>query len=362
MTTEFQFPLLLEVSDEAVGMRGFLAIESLQDGLAFGGLRIHPHVTGVEVQGLARSMHLKLGAHGHPVGGAKGGLCCDPGDPALHEHLRAYAHALRSWLENHVILGKDMGATNAALDAMYSSLGIPQLSIVMAKHPGGTCPERIRDLNGYRRHMTGLGVVGAARAALGDLRGARVVIQGAGVVGVGTAVRLREEGAVVVGMSDVHKALIDPMGLDAAVLASEGTRDRCLVPAAFPNAVERERDTLFSVSADLLILAASSWSVSADHAEQIIAPLVVEGCNMGLVDAARDRLHARGVRVVDDILASSSSAAMVCHQIATGNGLGERELWERITSAITTHVQDAVTASVATGGTLRSAYLSQIAA
>jgi len=152
------------------------------------------------------------------------------------------------------------------------------------------------------------------------------------------------------------------MGLDAAVLASEGTRDRCLVPAAFPNAVERERDTLFSVSADLLILAASSWSVSADHAEQIIAPLVVEGCNMGLVDAARDRLHARGVRVVDDILASSSSAAMVCHQIATGNGLGERELWERITSAITTHVQDAVTASVATGGTLRSAYLSQIAA
>ena len=30
----------------------------------------------------------------------------------------------------------------------------------------------------------------------------------------------------------------------------------------------------------------------------------------GLVDAARDRLHTRGVRVVDDILASSSSAAM----------------------------------------------------
>ena len=359
MTTAIQLPTLLEVTDDQIGMRGFLAIESLIDGVAFGGLRIHPGVSGPEVQGLARAMHLKLGAHGHPVGGAKGGLCCDPADPALGQHLAAYAHALRFWLANHVVLGKDMGATNEALDGMYASLQIPQLHIVKQGAQGADCPERIRDLTGYRRHMTGLGVVTAARAAIEEIRGARVLIQGAGVVGVGTAVRLRELGAVVVGMSDVNQALVDPMGLDAAVLATEGVAGGCLVPGAFPNAACLERDALFSIPADVLILAASSWSVSAIHADQVLAPVVVEGCNMGLVDAARDRLHARGVRVVDDILASSSSAAMVCHQIATGNGLEEGEIWERITSAITAHVQDAMTA---TGGTLRAAYLSQIAA
>ena len=210
--------------------------------------------------------------------------------------------------------------------------------------------------------MTGLGVVLATEAALGDLRGARVIIQGAGVVGVGPAVRLRERGAVVVGMSDVHRALADPMGLDAAVLAHGGVEGGALVPEAFPNAEELERDALFSVGADVLVLAASSWSVTEVHADQVIAGLVVEGCNMGLVDAARSLLHARRIPVVADILASSSSAAMVCHQLAAGNEVPEDALWDRITAAIQGHVQGAMKRASATGETLRDAYLGEIGA
>ncbi|MDP6945952.1 MAG: hypothetical protein QF464_17510, partial [Myxococcota bacterium] len=251
-----------------------------------------------------------------------------------------------------VVLGKDMGATDEAIDTMYASLGFPQLN------PMGEGPvDRLRDFAGYRTHMTGLGVAFAARAALGgDLTGARVVIQGAGLVGLGAAVRLGAMGAEIVAMSDVSRCLAWPAeGVDVAWLEARVSGPRSLRGAHLGDVLPR--DALFGLEADLVVLAASSYSVGRVEVDAIGAPVVVEGCNMGFTDEARARAHDRGLVVIPDVIASSSSAAMVCRQLAARGGLSEEALWDAIERSITERVTAGLAAAAERGCSVREAHI-----
>lgn len=291
---------------------GWLALADPTAPLSFGGTRITEGVTRDEVVGLADAMHRKLAVHSVPVAGAKAGVRTSADEAP--EALAAFADEVRELLATRVVLGKDMGATNTLIDGLYASIGLPQLAPVQVRHPG--CPDKLRDLAGYRHRMTALGVRWSAEEAYGELAGARVAVQGWGVVGAGSAWRLARAGARVVAASD-----LDGMCTEVDV-------DGALGPRVAPP------EALFSVDCDLFVLAAASHTVGADAAEQIRARVVVEGSNFGLRPEAREVLSRRGIRVVPDVIASSSSAAMVCWQLATGNGLAEAELWARIEAAI----------------------------
>ena len=52
------------------GVRGWLVVDTLRGGLAFGGTRFTPDLRQDEVAELARCMTWKLAAHGLPMGGA----------------------------------------------------------------------------------------------------------------------------------------------------------------------------------------------------------------------------------------------------------------------------------------------------
>lgn len=92
------------------GPLGWLAVDTLVGGLAFGGLRVDPGVTRRDVEDLARVMTWKLAGHGLPVGGAKGGLRASPGEPGLPEKLARFAEAAAPLLRDRVVLGRDAGA------------------------------------------------------------------------------------------------------------------------------------------------------------------------------------------------------------------------------------------------------------
>jgi len=340
-------------------IEAWLVIDSMQDGLSFGGARFRCGTTEAEVRELARSMSWKLAGHGPPIGGAKAGFACDPGHPALPAFLKLFAQTLRPILQSRVILGKDLGASDALLDLLYREVGSPQLAPVRAKHPGGAVPSRLRDLVGYRRHMTGLGLAVACDEALGeDLCGQRVLIQGFGAVGAGSAARLVERGAVVVGVSDISGSVINPAGLPLDLLLSASAPDGHLDRAKLAELGDfASCDALFSVDADLLVIAASSHSVTAELASGVKTAWVAEGANFGLTPEARSVLHRRGVRVLPDILANSAAAAMACRQMACGNLLDEGALWDAITGSIRENTRRAIARAQADRCTLRTAWL-----
>ncbi len=78
--------LSLTWTDDITGRRGFLVVDRLVRGVCSGGLRMREGCTLDEVTGLARGMSLKEALHYDPraryvpLGGAKGGIDCDPRD------------------------------------------------------------------------------------------------------------------------------------------------------------------------------------------------------------------------------------------------------------------------------------------
>jgi len=327
---------VIEVIDSSIGLEGFLAVDSVRNNMAFGGLRIDPSVTRSMVSDLSRRMSLKLAPHGAPVGGAKAGLKGSPTDPRLHQWIEVFARRCAGELHNRTVLGKDMGATDEALGWLYRSLGVPQLFVMRESAGRRAAGTRIRELRGYRRHMTALGIAWSAGAVLGDaLRGRRVLIQGFGAVGAGVAVRLSAMGAVIVGVSDRRRAIYHAAGMPCQSLLNARTPGNELDPGrcSFPHEVI-PRDRLTSVDADLLVLAAGSYLVDATTAAGIRCPLVIEGANIGLRECAQAELHRRGVTVVPDVIANSTSAALVGHQLAAGNTLTRRAVWTRIRTAV----------------------------
>jgi len=301
-------------------------------------------------------MHCKLLAHGLPTGGAKGGLLADPQSGDLLERAEAFGRAAASLLADRVVLGKDMGASDALMAAIYRGAGVAQLKL--AQGDSGSCPDRMGDLAGYRRHMTGLGVSWACFAARrGGLNRARVLIQGCGVVGIGSAVRLAENGAQVLGMSDVTGARTWGVGRTAKEFLEVG-RLAGIAGMNFPGVRELSSpDALLAEPADVLVLAASSSCVDAKLARLIEAPIVVEGANFALMAEAREVLFERGVMVVPDLIASSSSAAFVAHQIASGNTIEPREIWEQIQRSIENSVTSARSRAREMSCSMRRAHL-----
>jgi glutamate dehydrogenase (NAD(P)+) len=318
------------------GFEAYLVVEASDKNLSFGGTRIDPSVTRDMVVDLAENMSLKLAGHGSPVGGAKAGLQASPDDPRLKQFLNRFAEECRDLLSSTTILGKDMGAKQWMLDEIYGALNMPQLAVAR-KHSGSTrCPDRLADLDGYIKNMTGQGVFWSIEQALrGRLRGVRVLIQGFGVVGSGVAWYLHGSGAKIVGVSDRLHAVLGSDGLDFNSLMAAKDDNGILVEQRLPRScVLADRDELLAQSADVLVLAAGSYLVDGDSARRIQTPLVIEGANLALMPAARSVLHALGVRVVPDVVANSSSAAMVGHQIASGNTISQQVLWADIEANI----------------------------
>jgi len=331
---------------------GWLAIDSSVAGLSFGGCRMSPSVTREEVAELAAAMTWKLGCHGSPVGGAKGGIRIDPGSEEAPRLIRHFGRVLAPLLRTSVVLGKDMGATNERMKALYEGVGDVQLALL-----GLPDFDWLGELKGYRNFMTGLGVSYASLSATGkaNLKGLKVAIQGAGMVGLGAAYRLTELGAEVVALSDVEQCRFWQDGVDCESLLRACLENKNL--KRVDTGVVLERDAIFALDVDLLILAASSYSVTTENVDGIRAPIVIEGANMAFTADARARIDQRDITVVPDVIASSSSAAMVCLQMANKGRLESEALWIAIRNGITGAIERATAISSESGMSLRNAHI-----
>lgn len=323
-------PLIsLTWSDPVTGRLGHLVIDRLVRGVCSGGLRMREGCTSAEVAGLARGMTMKEALHYDPkgryvpLGGAKGGIDCDPRSPEAYGVLVRYLRAMRPYIERFWTTGEDLGLTQDLVDRAAAEAGL--VSSIQAVYPllDDEARARRRLADAFEAEVDGIGLdelaggCGVAESVLVALEragrpyaGTRVSVQGFGTMGGATARFLARAGLTVVAVADVRGTITNPDGLDVeALLAARdahGTVDRAVLR---PGDREEPGDAWLAADAEVLVPAAVSYAIDTRNQARITARLVVEAANMPVLPDAEELLAARGITVLPDVVVNSATNA-----------------------------------------------------
>ncbi|OON81860.1 Glu/Leu/Phe/Val dehydrogenase dimerization domain-containing protein [Streptomyces tsukubensis] len=323
-------PLIsLTWTDHVTGRQGFLVVDRLVRGVSSGGLRMRPGCTLPEVTGLARGMTMKEALHYNPegryipLGGAKGGIDCDPRDPEAYGVLVRYLRAMRPHIETFWTMGEDLGLTQDLVDRAAAEAGL--VSSIQAVYPllDDEAAARQRLADAFAVDVDGIGLdelvggCGVAEAVLAALdragvphTGTRVSVQGLGTMGGATARFLSRAGLLVVAVADIKGTIANPAGLDVeALLAARDGHGAVNRAALRPGDAELPGDAWLSADAEVLVPAAVSYAIDAKGQEAITARWIVEAANMPVLPEAEALLTRRGVVVLPDVVVNSGTNA-----------------------------------------------------
>ena len=290
-----------------LSFRGYRVQHNGARGPFKGGLRYHPHTDLDEVRGLASLMTWKCALLDVPFGGAKGGITLDPAALSpreLESVTRSYTNAISGVIgPNLDVLAPDVN-TDArvmgwVMDAYSSRAGWSPAVVTGKPLNLGGIPGRVE--------ATGRGVVAVTAATLSalgkSLSGQRLVIQGFGNVGRHAAQIAAEQGAKIVGISDVSGGRAVPEGIDVAGLLAKVEPGTLLKEVDVGDFVTNAE--LLSLECEVLIPAALENAIDAGNVAAVRASLIVEAANHPVSPEADAALAEGGVMVVPDILANA---------------------------------------------------------
>ena len=279
-----------------------------------GGIRYHPQVTIEEIEALAVLMTWKTAVVSLPLGGAKGGVRCDPTQLSLGELerlTRRYANEISP------LIGPDIDIPAPDLFTGEREMAWIVDTISM-HHQGQYMPGLVTGkplvLGGSegRDTATGRGGFFIAQETLKhlkrSLKDARVAIQGFGKVGSNLAHFLQQGGAKVIAVGDVRGGVINEAGLDIAALQRHVKESGSVVE--FPGSEAISNEDLLELEVELLFPAALENQITVDNAERIKAQMVIEMANGPTTWEADQLLYERGTLVVPDILANAGGVTV----------------------------------------------------
>ncbi len=315
-TLEVSIPLTRDDGRVEV-LTGYRVQYNSSRGPCKGGIRFHPGVTPEEVKALAGWMTWKCAVVNIPYGGGKGGICCDPSRfsrSELERMTRRYAAMIYPLIGTR----RDIPAPDVNTNAQVMNWIVDTVQFVSGESNPGIVTGKSIEVGGAlgRHEATGRGVMFATLGVLQrlgmDVEGVRVAVQGFGNVGSIAARLLADEGAKIVGISDVSGAFHCPAGFDMEqVLAYvQGSPGHLLAGLSHPGTEEVTNDELLALDVDVLIPAALEAQLTARNAANVKARVIVEGANGPTTPEADLILGEKGVTIVPDILANAGG--VVC--------------------------------------------------
>ncbi|MDD1715850.1 MAG: Glu/Leu/Phe/Val dehydrogenase [Methanolinea sp.] len=273
-----------------------------------GGIRYHPGETIDTIRGLAALMTWKCALHDLPLGGAKGGIVCNPKElsPGEMERLsRSYIQMI------YYIIGpdRDIPAPDVYTTPEIMAWMMDEYSKIAGKTSFGVITGKPVGLGGSEGRIDSTARGGwfiireAARDANLDLAGATVAIQGFGKVGSYAALLGSDIfGSRIVAVSDSMGGAYDPKGLDIRTLNLHKKKTGSV--KGFPGAKEISNEEILELGVDILVPAALENVITAENAARVNAKIVAELANGPLTAEAEEILHSRGILVLPDLLAN----------------------------------------------------------
>jgi len=279
-----------------------------------GGLRWHPDETIDTVRALSAWMTWKTAVVDLPLGGAKGGVTCNPKELSAAEKeklARAYVRAVGRFLsETGDVPAPDVYTTPDIMAWMMD-----EYETLIGTHSPGVITGKPIALGGSagRGDATARGGIYVTREAalkLGlDLKGKTMAIQGFGNAGQ-YAASLGEEllGLKLVAASDSQGGVHNARGIDAKALADHKKRTGSL--KGFPGAESITNEKLLELDVTVLFPAALENSITDKNADRIKAKIVCELANGPTTPEADVILFKNDVFVIPDFLANAGGVTV----------------------------------------------------
>jgi glutamate dehydrogenase (NADP+) len=339
-----------------------------------GGIRFHPSVTLDEVQTLAFWMTIKTAIVDLPYGGGKGGIAVDPKALSIHELerlSRGYVDAVADFIGPDV----DIPAPDVYTNELVMSWMMDQYSTIQRRQVPDAITGKPISLGGSlgRSTATGDGGFYVTRTLMSRIlgdgrrngRAPTVAVQGFGNAGAVIARRLHEIGCRVVAVSDSKGGLFRGAGLDVPSVQRVKKESGQLTAARYQgNVCDIEdyepltQDELLALDVDILVPAALENAITTANAGNVRARMVVEVAN-GPVSGEADRiLHARGVRVLPDVLANAGGVVVSYFEwVQNRQGLAwtAEQVDERLQQRMITETERLWSAATERGTSLRVA-------
>ncbi|HEX9038092.1 MAG TPA: Glu/Leu/Phe/Val dehydrogenase [Ktedonobacterales bacterium] len=292
---------------------GYRVQHNINRGPAKGGIRYDLNVSLDEVKALAMWMTWKCAVVDIPYGGAKGGVICNPKDMSVAELERM---TRRYATEISLLIGPDSDIP--APDVNTNPQVMAWIMDTYSMHRGYTVPAVVTGkpiaIGGSegRVEATATGVAAMVELAAKDmgmeLAGARVAVQGFGNAGSIAAKLLHAKGCKIVALSDTQGGIYNADGLDPEQVMRHKQEHETV--AGYREAQPITIGGTLEVPCDILIPAATENQITADNAERIQARLIAEAANGPTTPDADRILHARGVRIIPDILANAAGVTV----------------------------------------------------
>ncbi len=341
---EFKFTLPVKMDDGSVKIYHAWRIQyNTARGPSKGGIRFHPDETVDTIRALACWMTWKTAVAGLPLGGGKGGVCCDPRNMSEREMenvSRAYIRASASYLG----IDKDVPAPDVYTNPQIMAWMMDEFEVITQRHHPGVLTDKPQKIGGTegRRDATARGGVITVREACKVLNidpTGTFAIQGFGNAGQRAALLHNEllGGGRLTAVCDSRGGLYNADGLDVKELVTWKLTHGTI--AGFPGGKAVDRDSILEADVDILYPAALENAITAHNAEKIKAKIVCELANGPTTPEADIILNNKGVHVIPDILASAGGVT-VSHfemvQNATSDFWDENTVHTRLDEKLTT--------------------------
>jgi glutamate dehydrogenase (NAD(P)+) len=279
-----------------------------------GGIRFHPEETADTVRALAAWMTWKCSLLGLPLGGAKGGVICNPKELSkteLERLSRAYVRAVWKFIGPE----EDIPAPDVYTDPQVMAWMMDEYSRIVGKNQFGVVTGKPVQLGGSlgRGDATARGGMYVLRVAAGeiglDLSGATVAVQGYGNAGYHAA-RLAASlfRAKVVAVSDSKGGILSRTGLDPEAVLKHKVKTGSVV--GFPGAKTITNDELLELDVSVLCPAALENVITARNAANVKCKILCELANGPTTPEADGILYRNGVHVLPDFLASAGGVTV----------------------------------------------------
>ena len=294
-------------------LTGYRVQHNVARGPGKGGIRFHPNVTLDEIKALATWMTWKTAMVNLPLGGAKGGIVCDPkrmSKSELERMTRRYASEILP------IIGpdQDIPAPDVYTDAQTMAWIMDTYSMTVGHAAHGVVTGKPQSIGGSagRDEAVARGLVAIVEEACKlkkiSLRGASVAIQGFGSSGATTARVFAEKKAKIVAVSDTRGGVTNPRGIDP--IKAIRYKERAGTVVGMPGASRISHDELMTMKCDILIPAALESVITLHNAEAVKARIVAEAANGPTTPHADEILARRGITVLPDILANAGGVTV----------------------------------------------------